>query len=170
MSAQKVRSAFNKSKDTGYEVELTGIAEDSEFLTALDNHISQVATVTLVEADIKALNATPFELVEAPTDGAIVVEQIFAKSVGATAAYTGANALEFRYTNGSGTKVSADLPASLINAADGVTVLGSVSGVASALVPVAEAPIVAFVPVTDPGGETAEGTIEITVVYRVYSV
>jgi hypothetical protein len=170
MSANKVRAAFNKSKDTGYEIDLSAIAADAGFIAALDNYVSQVATVTLVDTDIKALNATPFELIEAPVGGVVVVEHIFAESIGAVAAYTGANDLEFRYTDDSGAKVSADLPASLINAADATTVLGSVSGVATALVPVAEAPIVAYVPTDDPGGATAEGTITITVIYRVYPI
>lgn len=130
----------------------------------------QVATVTLTAAQVKALNTTPIALVAAPGAGkTIVVDRIFGKSDGGNVPFTGANALEFRYTNGSGTKVSADMPSAFINAANGTTERRTVGGIETVLTPVANAAIVAFVPTANPGGVTAAGSITLTVVYRVYS-
>jgi hypothetical protein len=167
MADIKARYTFNRADTTNLSVDSEEIAAA---LLVDTPATAQIATVTLTAAQVKALNTTPRTLVAAPGAGkVIVVDRIFGETLGATAAFTGANALEFRYTNGSGTKVSADLPASLINAGDGVTVLGTVGGIEAALVPVANAAIVAFVPVANPGGATAAGTITLTVVYRVFS-
>lgn len=166
MADVKIKDKFNRATrelvvDT--EEVFAGLLSDTP---ATD----QVATVTLTAAQVKALNTTPIALVAAPGAGnTIVVDRIFGKSVGDTAAFTGANALEFRYTNGSGTKVSADMPAAFINAANGTTERRTVAGIEAVLTPVANAAIVAFVPTANPGGATAAGSITLTVVYRVYS-
>jgi hypothetical protein len=169
MSFVKTKYASNKAvSEWGYETDdlLADVQSTSTVYGTLYRK-----TVTISSAEILALNTTPKTLVSAGgADTTILVQQIIAKGVGETRPYTGANALEFRYTNGSGVKVSADLPATLINAADATTVLGTVSGVATALVPVANAAVVAFVPVANPGAnvsgdDSAEGTIEVTVYY-----
>lgn len=110
----------------------------------------QVTAFTLSSAQILALHTTPISLVAAKGSGIVtIVDEIVAKQTFGTVAYTGSNALEFRYTNASGAKVSADLPATLINAASGV-IYGSVKGVVTALVPVANAAITVSVPTADP--------------------
>ena len=127
----------------------------------------RLATVTLTPTQIRALSATPVSLVAAPGVGkANVVNSITLTNTFGVAAYTGANALEFRYTDGSGTKVTADIAAAFINIASG-TRTDTVGGVIGATTRTANAAIVAYVPVADPGAATATGTIRITVRYTV---
>ena len=111
--------------------------------------IGQFVT-TLTALQVKALHTTPITLVAAPASGgAIVVSRIVFKSTFVTAAYTGANALEFRYTNASGAKVTADIAAATLNFASG-TRYASVAGVTAELQPVDNAAIVVCVPVANP--------------------
>jgi hypothetical protein len=164
MADIKLKYEFNRA-ETGDIVDTLDVSAG-----AATTWVDQVATVTLTAAQIKALFTTPIALVAAPGAGkVIVVDRIFGESVGVTAAFAGANALEFRYTDGAGLKVSADLPASFINAADATTVFGTVGGIEAALVPTANAAVVVRVPTANPTGSTAVGTITLTVVYRVYS-
>lgn len=124
---------------------------------------------TLTPTQVKALNTTPITLVPAPvaTQGTtaksvLIVEGITAYlSYGGTA-YTGANALEFRYTDGSGAKVTADVSTTFLNATSNKYV--SVAGVTTELVPVANAPIVVRVPTADPGA--GNSPITFIVFYR----
>jgi len=121
-------------------------------------------TVTLTSAQVKALNTTPVTLVPAAgLNTLIIVEHITARVNFITPAYTGANALEFRYTNGSGVKVTVDLPAAFITSAASAYYHAPATG--TALVPVANAPIVVSVPTADPA--TGNSTMTFKIVYRV---
>ena len=132
---------------------------------------------TLTSAQIKSLFTVPITLVPAPvfanTAGSGTnVKNTFNQVVGIAArltytgtAYTGANALEFRYTNGSGAKVTADISTTFLNSAS--STYAYVSGVTTELVPVANSPIVVFVPVGSPG--TGSSNITFVVYYRVIS-
>lgn len=125
----------------------------------------QTSQVTVLSAAVLTLNTTPVTLVPAQGAGTIIiVDAIVAKEVFGTIAYTGANNLEFRYTNGSGAKVSADIAAAFINSASG-TNYASVSGVATSLTPVANSPVVVSVPVANPAA--GDSNIVFTVTYRV---
>ncbi len=67
-------------------------------------------SITLTSSQIKSLNSTPVTLIESPEgDKSIKVNSIFARITFGSAAYVGAGAMEFRYTNGSGDKVCADM-------------------------------------------------------------
>lgn len=126
-----------------------------------------VRYVTLTSAQIKALFSTPVSLVSAiGTSSLIVVEHITARvnfpTVGGTA-YTGANALEFRYTNGVGIKVTADMPNTFINSAG--SAYYHAPAVTAAFVPVANAAVVVAVPTANPA--TGNSSITFCVVYRV---
>lgn len=126
-----------------------------------------IAVVSLSSAVIKALFTTPIELIPAQGAGkTIIVDDIFLKNTYGTATYTGANALEFRYTGASGAKVSADIANTFINlVASGYA---SVKGVVTALTPVANAPVVVAIPTANPA--VGDGVITGFVRYHVVAL
>lgn len=72
------------------------------------------ATIILSPAQIKALHTTPIVLVKPPSARSFIyVDSIAGRLSFGTTPYTGTNNLEFRYTNGSGLKVCADMPATV---------------------------------------------------------
>lgn len=98
--------------------------------------------ISLSSADILALNATPKTLVAAPGAGKIIaVNRITLKMVTTSTAYANGGALEFRYTDASGAKVTADIAAAVVTAGAG-TSYTSVAGVTTSLTNVANAAIV----------------------------
>jgi len=122
------------------------------------------ATVNLTAAQIKALHATPIQLVAAPGSGKyVVVDEIRWKMTFVTTRYTGANNAEFRYTDGSGAKVSADLASATID--DTASNLRVIKGLVTELTPVDNAAVVIAVPVADPAA--GDGTAQIVVRYHV---
>src|SRR5262249_25020048 len=94
---------------------------------------------------------TPYQLLPAPGAGAIIlVDEIIWRLVFNSIAYAGANALETRYTNAAGLKVTAaDLPNTFLNSASG-TSYQTIDGVTTAFAPVANAAIVVCVPTANP--------------------
>lgn len=121
--------------------------------------------VTLTSANILAMSATPVSLIAAPGAGKIImVESILLKFVATATAYANGGAVEFRYTNASGAKVSADIAAAVITAGAG-TSYTSVAGVTTSLTPVANAALVitnataAFI--------TGTGAGVVTIIYRI---
>lgn len=119
----------------------------------------------LAAADIIAMNGAPVTLVPAPGAGKIILpEFILMKIVRTATAFTGGGAVEYRYTNGSGAKVSADMSASLITGAAG-TAYASVAGVVTELTPVADAALV--ITNATAGFAAGTGTANVTVGFRV---
>lgn len=126
---------------------------------------SGTATVNLTAAQIIAMNATPVSLIAAPGAGmAIIVDNITLKMVTTATGFTGGGALEFRYTNASGAKVSADIAAAVVTAGAG-TSFTNVRGVTTSLTPVANAAIV----ITNATAAFAAGTgtAVVTIQYHV---
>lgn len=123
--------------DTGVRYTNSGTTSSCTF-TATGASIA----VSLSSANILALNATPITLIAAPGAGkAIVVRGIAVKMVTTATQYANGGALEFRYTNASGAKVSADVAAAVVTATAG-TSYTSVAGVTTSLTNVANSAIV----------------------------
>lgn len=127
---------------------------------------SERVQITLTSAQILALNTTPITIVAAPGAGKYIsVDEVVGKLTFNSIAYTGANNVEIRYTNGAGVKVSGDLASAWLDNAS-TRVDRAITAAASALP--ANAPIVASVPVANPGA--GDGTVTFDVLYRTVSV
>lgn len=105
--------------------------------------VKQSTTVSLTAAQIIAMGTTPIELIAAPGAGkAIIVDNITFKMVRTATAFTGGGAVEFRYTDASGAKVTADVAEALIDTAGAATAFANVRGIEASITPVANAAIV----------------------------
>lgn len=130
------------------------------------DEVTQVAEVTITTAEVLALNTTEKTLVSAPWAGkAIIVDKIITSVDYNSAAYATNTDMEFRYTDKTGTKVSADITSLLDATADKVV---TAWGIEAQLVPVVNAPVVANVATGDP--VTGDSDVKVTVVYRVVSI
>lgn len=123
-------------------------------------------TTTITTAQVLALHTTPISLVPAAGAGKYIhVDRIIGAIDYVSAAYATNVTMEFRYTNGSGTKVTADIGALLDTTADKVVTVG---GIEAALVLTANAAVVATVATGNPA--TGDSDVEVTVFYRVYEI
>ena len=126
----------------------------------------QVASRTLTATQVKALNTTPLVIASAPgANKCSVVLEVFAKYVFGTTAYTGSNALEFRYTSSNGAKASSDVNANLLLSGSGTNYrVAKGADAAATLIPVVNAPIVVYVPSANPA--QGDGALTLKVYYR----
>lgn len=107
-----------------------------------NGNVKQTVTVNLTAAQIIAMGTTPVSLIAAPGAGlCIIVDNITFKMVTTATAFTGGGAVEFRYTDASGTKVTADVAAAVITAAAG-TSFTNVRGIEASLTGTANAAVV----------------------------
>jgi len=124
------------------------------------------ATVTLTSAQVLALNTTPIELVPAPWAWKYInVLSVVGTVDYNSAAYATNVTLEFRYTNGSWTKVTADIAALIDATADKAV---SVKGVEAATVLTANAPVVVRTATGNPA--TGNSPVKFHVVYEVITL
>lgn len=141
------------------------IAADAITSAKMSPDLLKMVQVTLSSANILAMRTTPVTLIAAPGSGKIiVVDDILLKMITTATQYANGGAVEFRYTDGSGAKVSADIAAAVITAGAG-TSYTKVKGIEASLTPVANAPLVitnataAFI--------TGTGSGLITIHYRI---
>lgn len=143
-----------------------GVGSNTAFNSEFPANATQIAEGVLSSAQILALFTTPITLIAAPGAGKYIsVDEIVFRLNFGTTQYTGANALEVRYTDGSGVKVTGDLASACIDSASSRA--DKVIGVAAA-VAVANAPIVAAVPTANPAA--GDGTISYSIIYRVVTL
>jgi hypothetical protein len=137
---------------------------NSKYL-GMDNMLKRTK-VTLTSAQILALNTTPITLIPAPGAGKYIsVDEIMGQMTFNSVQYTGANALEIRYTDGSGVKATGDFASAWLDL--GSTRTDKVIGAAVA-VAVANAPIVASVPTANPAA--GNSTVTFDIIYRVLAL
>lgn len=127
--------------------------------------IKNSTTVSLTAANIIAMGTTPVTIIAAPGAGkCTVVDNVTFKMVTTATAFTGGGAVEFRYTDASGTKVTADLAAAVVTAGAG-TSFTNVRGIEASLTCTANAPIV--ITNADAAFAAGTGTAVITIEYHV---
>lgn len=144
----------------------TNLATGAVTSAKMADDLVHSASVTLSSANILALSATPISLVAAPGAGKIIiVEGILFKMIRTGTAYANGGALEFRYTDGSGAKVSADVAAAVVTTGGAGTAYAHVGGIEASLTPVADAAII----VTNATAPfiTGTGTATVSVKYRI---
>ena len=156
-----------QATDTGVLYTNVGTATAASFVVGGGSSASQRVTTqtALTSVNILALNATPITLVAAPGAGKVIVVRGITFRMDSTATqYAAGGALEFRYTNASGAKVTADIAASVVQAGAG-TSYTSVAGVTTSLTNVVNSPIV--INNATAAFTTGTGTANITVVYDI---
>lgn len=166
MRIRKHGASVDANKSGGIE-----IAPFSGQSTSITGPITQngvkreTLVVSLSAAQIIAMRATPIALIPAPGAGkCVVVNNISVKMETTATQFTGGGAVEFRYTDGSGTKVTADVAAAVVTAGAG-TSFTNVRGIEASLTGVVNAAIV----VTNATAAFAAGTgtATITIEYHV---
>lgn len=140
---------------------LFGLIKDSDGILG----VGQRTRVTLTPTQVKALFTTPQTLVSAPGAGkVIIVDEVSGIVNFSTTQYTGANAVEIRYTNAAGAKATSDLAAAWLNSA--TTRVDNAPS--AAVTAVANAPIVVAVPTANPGA--GDSTVILDIKYRIISL
>jgi hypothetical protein len=121
--------------------------------------------VTLTSTQVLALHGTPVALVAAPGTGKYIsISEVMGYVTFNANAYSGSNNVEFRYTDGSGAKVTGDAAAAWLNSGSSA----AVKCIAAAVTPVANAAVVAVVPVANP--TAGDSTVTFELKYRIVTL
>jgi hypothetical protein len=111
--------------------------------TTQNGVIKKSVQVSLTAANIIAMGTTPVSLIATPGAGkVIIVDNITFKMTRTATAFTGGGAVEFRYTDAAGAKVTADVAAALVTTGGAGTAFANVRGIEASITPVAAAAIV----------------------------
>jgi hypothetical protein len=156
--------AISLTPFTGQGVTITGPLTQTGVLTQ-NGVVKQTVLVPLTAAQLIAMGTTPVTLIAAPGAGkCIIVDNVTFKMTTTATAFTGGGAVEFCYTNASGTKVTADIAAAVVTAAAG-TSFTNVRGIEASLTGTANAAVV-ITNVTAPFA-SGTGSAEIIIEYHV---
>jgi hypothetical protein len=132
--------------------------------------ITREVSISLTSAQIIGMRAAPVVLIAAQgANKVVIVEEILFKMMRTATAFTGGGAVEFRYTDGSGVKVTGDIAATVVTTGGAGTELNHQGGNLTLTgQPVANAPVV----ITNATAAFAAGTGTATVYvkYRVVSI
>jgi hypothetical protein len=124
------------------------------------------ASISLSAAQIIAMGTTPITLIPAPGAGrVIIVSDITMQMTRTGTAFTGGGAVEFRYTDGSGAKVTADIAAALVTTGGAGVAYASVGGIEASITPVPNAPIV--IDNATAAFAAGTGTAKLNIAYRI---
>ena len=151
---------------------LYDVVESREgFIDQYDN-LQNSIRVKLTATQVRALFTTPQTLLSAPgANKFISIDRAVAYLDYSGAVFTGANDLEIRATNAAGTALTEDgfSSAFLNGAADAVAIESGVAywGEVTRLL---NQPVVACVPVADPGGALSTSTLTLILLYTVIKV
>ena len=143
------------------------------FIDQFGNQLNS-SRIRLTADQVRALNTTPQILVPAP--GANKFTQLlsvvfFLDYSGAV--FTGANNLEVRETNGAGTSLlvsAGNIAAATLNSAVDIVTEISAELYWDEVTRILNAPLVAVVPVADPGGALSTSVVYLTAIYRTIKV
>ena len=137
------------------------------------DHLLTSSKTILTAAQVKLLNTTPQVLITAPGPNKFIsVEKAVAYLDFSTAVFTGGNDLEIRATDGAGTALTYDgFSAAFLNSALDVIAVESGISYWAEVSRALDQPVVAVVPVADPGGAAdVASTLTIILIYRVIKV
>lgn len=122
----------------------------------------QTAVIPVTSANFLAIRTTPLVLVPAgPTGSCVIVDNISLKMTRTGTAYANGGALEFRYTDVSGTKVSADIAAAVVTTGGAGVAYTNVRGIEASLTGTVNAAVVLTAAAAD--FITGTGTAVVTV-------
>lgn len=132
---------FIKTDSSGTKIYFNTGDESSCLFSPLDLDSIKITTVNLSADNIKGLYTTPITLVPAITGYTIVVDEIALKMTTTATQFADGGNLEFRYTDASGDKVTADIADSVVTAAVG-TSYTIVKGIEASVTGVVSSPII----------------------------
>lgn len=112
MASLKMRLLSDKIKS-----QLLSAVGDIGFRDHLNRGMCSYQDFSLSAAELDTLNASPKTILAAPGSGLVNLVDSILCFVDAGGTQLTSVAIEFRYTNGSGVKVTADLPAAQVNSA-----------------------------------------------------
>ena len=130
--------------------------------------------VKLTADEIRALHTTPQTLIAAPGPNKFIQVGTIAVYLDYSGgAFTGANDLEIRETNGAGTSLfsaGGNITAAFLNGVADAVAENAANVYWAQTTRILNAPIVAYVPTADPGGALSTSTLTIILFYKVVKV